>query len=142
MSGDIIKFLCPQQALVKFEQGHIDLVDIVVSPVDEIFHNNIKLAAVGQGVARPGNQVPGLVQIQLQRHSKCQRRRFGGSVGRIVPDLGEVFSVHIGPFVYLGDLFSAAVDKRERSMGRALTPGEYSATWQQANRDYDLGINR
>lgn len=40
------------------------------------------------------------------------------------------------------DYCAAAVDKRERSMGRALTPGEYSATWQQANRDYDLGINR
>ena len=40
------------------------------------------------------------------------------------------------------DYCAAAVDKRERSMGRTLTPGEYSATWQQANRDYDLGINR
>ena len=40
------------------------------------------------------------------------------------------------------DYCAAAVDKRERSMGRSLTPGEYSATWQQANRDYDLGINR
>ena len=40
------------------------------------------------------------------------------------------------------DYCTAAVDKRERSMGRSLTPGEFSATWQQANRDYDLGLNR
>lgn len=40
------------------------------------------------------------------------------------------------------DYCSNAVSSRERSLGRRLTPSEYSAAYKEAMRDYDAGLNR
>lgn len=38
------------------------------------------------------------------------------------------------------DFCTNAVAARERSLGRRLSPAEYSCTWREAMRDYDAGI--
>lgn len=40
------------------------------------------------------------------------------------------------------DFCTNAVAVRERSLGRQLSPAEYSCTWREAMRDYDAGLSR
>ena len=52
-----------QQALIKLIQCHIDLHHVEILLFDEITDNQVKLAAVAQGIARPADEILCLFQI-------------------------------------------------------------------------------
>ena len=79
-----------QQRLVKIVQGDVYFDDIELLMLDEVADDQIKGAAVRQGVARPPDQIPGRFQIQLQRKGEGDGRGLGGSGIGIVDELGEV----------------------------------------------------
>ena len=82
-------FLGTQQALVKFKQHHIDLINVIPLMGDEILNDDVELIAPGQSIASPAYEISGFLQIQLQCDGKCHSCCLGGLVLRIVPDLGE-----------------------------------------------------
>ena len=109
--GFLCVFLCTQQALIKFEEHHIDLIDIISSVGNEILNDDIKLVAPGQGITCTADKVSGFFQIQFQGNGKGHSSWLGWLVLGIVSDLGEELPVHIGPFIDVGVLFSGLVDE-------------------------------
>ena len=88
-------FSRPQQTLIKGEQRLVDLKDVVFLLPDEILDDDVELAAGAEGVARTGNEVTGLVQIQFQRDGEGDGRGLRGLVVRIVANLGKELTIHI-----------------------------------------------
>ena len=84
--------------------------------LNEILNNHIELAAGAESVARAGDEVAGLVQIQLQRDGEGNSRGLGGLVVRIVADFGEQLAVYVGLFIDLGVLLTAAVDELQQGL--------------------------
>lgn len=104
----------PQQALIKGKQRLVYFKNIILFPPNEIFDDHIEFAAGTEGIARPGDEVAGLVQVQLQGDGKGNGRGLGGLVARIVADFGEQLAVHIGLFVDFRILFAAAVNELQQ----------------------------
>lgn len=94
-----------QQALVKGEQRLVDLEDVVLLLPDEILNNDVELAAGTESVARAGDKITGLIQIQLQRDGKGNGCCLGGLVVRVVADFREQLAVYVGLLVDLSVLF-------------------------------------
>ena len=120
-----------QQALVKGEQRLVNLEDVVLLLPDEILNNDVELAAGAESVARAGNEVTRLIQIQLQRYSKGNGCCLGGLVVRIVADLREQLAVDIGflcisrnPFLPLRSMSFSRVSEKpaSRCASRLSTP--------------------
>ncbi len=107
------------QRLVKGKQHLVEGKHVVVAVNDEVLHNDVELAAVGQGKPRPPDEVLRLLQVQLQGNGKGQRGGLGGLIGRIASDLGEQLSVDVGLFVDLRVLFAGAVDELQQGLGKA-----------------------
>ena len=103
-----------QETLVKFKEGGIDVMDVVIAPVDEVHDDHIKDTAAGQRKTGPSNEILCLLQIQLQRDGKGDGRSLGGLVGWVVPDFGEMLTGNIGPGVYGGVLFPGAVNELQQ----------------------------
>ena len=82
--------MCSQQALVKFKQSRVDIEQVIILLPDEVHDDHIKLTAVGQGITRPADQIPGLLQIQLQCQSKSNGGGLGWLIVGIVADFGEM----------------------------------------------------
>ena len=106
----------PQQTLIKGEQRLVDLENIVFLLPDEILDNDVELTAGAESVARAGDEVAGLVQVQLQRDGKGNGRGLGGLVVRVIANFGKELAIHVGLFVDLGVLFSAAVDELQQRL--------------------------
>ena len=104
----------PQQALVKRKQRFVDLKNVILFLPNKILNNHIELAAGAEGVACAGDEVAGLVQIQLQSDGEGNGRGFGGFVVRIISDFGEQLAVNVGLFIDLGVLFSAFVNELQQ----------------------------
>lgn len=60
----------PQQALVKRKQRFVDLKNVILFLPNKILNNHIELAAGAESVACAGDEVAGLVQIQLQSNGE------------------------------------------------------------------------
>ena len=88
-----------QQTLIVIKQGAVDLDDVVFPLLDVKADDQIKFAAVGQGVTGPADEIVGLLQIQFQRQRQGKGRGLGGLVLRIAADLGEVLLGETGFFV-------------------------------------------
>lgn len=88
----------------------------ILFPPDEILDDHIEFAAGAEGIACPGDEVAGLVQVQLQGDGKGDGRGLGGLIVRIVADLGEQLAVHIGLFVDFRILFAAAVNELQHGL--------------------------
>ena len=72
LRGDI--FSRAKQRLIEGEERLVDLIDIVVLVDDEVFDDQIEAVGVAECVARFFQQLPGLLQIQLQRDGKGNGR--------------------------------------------------------------------
>ena len=86
----------PQQTLVKGEQRFVDRKNIVVPLSDKILNNDVEFAAGTEGIARAGKQVLRLLQIQLKRNGKGERRRLWRACSSGYSDLREQLAVHVG----------------------------------------------
>ena len=86
----ILPQLCPslrsEQALVKDEQCFIDLKDVVVSVLNEILNDDVKLIRVREGKARLHEHFFRFVQRQLKRDSKGKRSGLGRFVKPVTAD--------------------------------------------------------
>ena len=78
-----------QQRLLEGEKGIIDEENIVFSPLDEIFYDNVQLAAVGYGKTGSADKIPCFIKVQLQRNGKGQSCCLAGLVLGIVADFGK-----------------------------------------------------
>ena len=105
------------QGLVEGKQHLIEGKYIIVAVEDKILHNNVEFAAVGQGEARPADEVPGLLQVQLQSDGEGHGGGLGGLVGRVAADLGEQLAVDVGFFVDVRVLLAGAVDELQQGLG-------------------------
>jgi len=76
-----------EQTLVKLKECQVDFVNIEVSLLDEVFYDDIELAAVGKGKASTTDKIPCFIQVQFQSDSKGQRSRFRGLIVLVVADL-------------------------------------------------------
>ena len=99
MGADAKPSLFPKDGLAVFEQGGVDLKDVVDVVGDEIGHDQIELAAGGKGDLRPGQQVQHGGHVQLQRDGEGHCRFLFGAVIRLAPDAGEHLPVDIGLFI-------------------------------------------
>ena len=86
-SHDERHILSTKQALVKLKEGQVYFMDIEVSLLDEVFYDDIELAAVGKGKASTTDKIPCFIQVQFQSDSKGQRSRFRGLIVLVVADL-------------------------------------------------------
>ena len=112
--------LSSQQALVKGEQGLVDLEDVVVLVGNEILHDDVELAGVGESKARLLQHLTSLGQRQLQGYGKGHGGGLGGLVVDIRADLGEELAVDVGLFVALGVGHAPLVDLPQQHLGKAL----------------------
>ena len=65
-SHDERHILSTKQALVKLKEGQVYFMDIEVSLLDEVFYDDIELAAVGKGKASTPDKIFCFIQIQFQ----------------------------------------------------------------------------
>ena len=100
-----------QKILVKGEEGFVDLEDVVVSVENEVFHDEVEFAGMGQGEARPLQKLFRILQIQLQSDGEGQHGGLAGFVVEVVPDFGKELAVDVCLFLALGVRHSALVDK-------------------------------
>lgn len=107
------------QRLIKGEQHLIQLEDIIIAVLDEIFYDDIKLAAMGQGITRTGNEIFRLRQIQLQCNCKSQARRLRRLIIPIVPYLRKKLAVDICFLIYFGILFPSLIDEMEQCLRKS-----------------------
>lgn len=70
----------PQQILVKGKQRLIDLKNVIVSLLNKIFDDHIKLAAAGQCIAGLLQHISGFRQRKLQGNGKGDDRRLTGLI--------------------------------------------------------------
>ena len=82
------------QTSVRCRQRLVDLEDVVLLLPDEILDDDIEFTAVPR-IARAGNAIAGLLQIQLQRDGKRDRCWLGQLAVRIVADFREQLPVSI-----------------------------------------------
>ena len=61
-----------------FEQYSVQFMDIIVFMDDEVFDDHIEFAAVGEGIACPGDEILRFIEAQLQCNGKRKRSRLDG----------------------------------------------------------------
>ena len=93
--------LCAQSGLSVTEKYAVYLVDVVDLVLYAVFHYEVEGAAVRKRKPRLKEQIPCLVQVQLQRHGQRQGSLSGGVVVNVPAYLGEVLAVYIGLLVDL-----------------------------------------
>ena len=107
-------FSASQQALVKLIKRHIDFYDVIIFPFDEIADNQIEFTAACEGIACPTDEIPGLLQIQLQCQRQGNGRSLRGLIIRIVADFGKVLLGQQCLFVNLGIFFTPLIDELQQ----------------------------
>ena len=109
-----------QQALVKGEQSLVDFEDVVVPVGNEILHDDVELAGMGEGKTCFPQHLPCLLQGEFQSHSKGHGGGLGWLVVDIRADFGEQFAVNVGLFVTLGVSHALLVDFPQQHLGKTL----------------------
>ena len=85
MAGDIFLTLA-EAGLTESKKRFVDGEDVVFLSVDEVFDDDIRLAAVRQCVACSPNEVPRFIKVQFQRNGKSKCRSLARLVIRGIPD--------------------------------------------------------
>ena len=91
--------------------GHLRLIELPPNIVDANEHAHPIRVQIHYIRLPAGDQIAGLVQIQLQRNGKGNGRGLGGPVAGAVANFGEQLAVYIRLAVDLGILFAGAVDQ-------------------------------
>ena len=105
--------------MVKFIQGDIDFDYIELPMLNEVPDDKVECAAVGQRISRPSDQIPGGIQIQLQRKGQRNGGLLGGLGIGVVDELGKMLLEDIRPLVNSGVLQALFLNKREQRFGKA-----------------------
>ena len=83
------RHLAADERLVEGEQRFVDEEDVEDALGNEVFHNEVALACVGESVAGAADEIARLVEGQLQGHGKCDGGGFTRLVRRIAANLRE-----------------------------------------------------
>ena len=102
------------------EQNLIDLVDVVESLLDEVFHDDVELTAVGDCKPCFAQQTRRFCHREFQRHCEGEHRWLAGFIVGVRPDLAEQPLVDVGPFVALGIREALFIDQPQQRVGEAL----------------------
>ena len=108
-----------EQALVEFKQSRVDVEQVIVLLPDEVHDDHVEFAAVCQSVTRPTDQIPGLIQIQLQRQRQSNSGGLGGLIVGIVADFGKMLPGEIGFGVDFRILFPGLVNELQQGFGES-----------------------
>ena len=107
-----------EHGLPKGKQSFVDGKDVILLSFYEEFNDDIRFAAMGEGITCASNKIFRLVYIEFQGNGKSQGRRFTGLVCWIISDFREVLAVNIGPLIHLWTGFALVVDISHEHFGK------------------------